>query len=48
VLDASAALAYFFHEPGWDLVRDLLDSQQVAMSTVNLSEVVARLTDAVG
>ena len=39
-LDASALLAYLFHEPGWELVRGYLPSS--LLSSVNLSEVLAR------
>jgi PIN domain nuclease of toxin-antitoxin system len=42
VLDASALLALLNDEPGVDLVRKLLPD--AAMSTVNLAEVVTRLS----
>ncbi len=45
VLDASALIACVHHEPGEEVVTGaLLDG--AVMSSVNLSEVVARLTDA--
>ncbi len=43
VLDASAVLALLHSEPGADSVREVLAN--AAISAVNLSEVVARLTD---
>jgi PIN domain nuclease of toxin-antitoxin system len=43
VLDASALLAYFLKEPGHDRVGEAIGRGAV-MSTVNLSEVVAKLT----
>lgn len=39
-LDASAALAYLFQEPGAERVAALLDDS--CMSTVNLAEVIGR------
>ncbi len=39
-LDASAALAYLFREPGADRVAALLDDS--CLSTVNLAEVIGR------
>ncbi|MBE3577908.1 MAG: type II toxin-antitoxin system VapC family toxin [Limnochordales bacterium] len=44
VLDASALLAYLFDEPGAETVAEALASG-VAMSAVNLSEVLAKLED---
>lgn len=44
VLDASALLALIFDEPGAEFVREVLRDGAL-MSTVNLSEVVARLMD---
>lgn len=44
VLDASALLACVHHEPGEEVVIDALLAGAV-MSSVNLSEVVARLSD---
>lgn len=43
VLDASAVLLLIFNEPGAERVRKHLDS--AAISAVNLSEVVATLTE---
>ena len=43
VLDASALLALLQGEPGSDVVTDLLPGS--VMSAVNLSEVIAKLTD---
>jgi len=43
VLDASAVLALVGAEPGWERVAEALP--QAVLSTVNLSEVVAKLTD---
>ncbi len=43
VLDASALLAAFFDEPGADVVAERMNG--ALMSAVNLSEVVAKLTD---
>jgi PIN domain nuclease of toxin-antitoxin system len=43
VLDASALLAYFLNEPGHNIVGQAIGSGSI-MSTVNLSEVVAKLT----
>jgi ribonuclease VapC len=42
VLDASAVLALLNQEPGADLVQEMLS--QAVISTVNLTEVVTRLT----
>lgn len=42
-LDASALLAFLRQEPGGDVVANLLDRS--AISTVNLSEVVAKLAE---
>ena len=44
MLDASAALAMMLGEAGGDQVRDRLGASQI--STVNLSEVVAKLQEA--
>lgn len=44
VLDASALLACVHHEPGEEVVIDAL-LRGAVMSSVNFSEVVARLTD---
>ena len=44
VLDASALLACVHHEPGEEAVIDVL-LRGAVMSSVNFSEVVARLTD---
>ena len=44
VLDASALLAFLQQEPGADIVAGILD--RCAMSTVNLSEAVAKLAEA--
>lgn len=43
VLDASALLALLQHEPGSDVVANLLP--RAVISAVNLSEVVAKLAD---
>jgi PIN domain nuclease of toxin-antitoxin system len=43
VLDASALLAFLNEEPGSEVVASYLD--RAAMSAVNLSEVVAKLTE---
>lgn len=43
VIDASALLAAFFDEPGADVVAERMSG--ALMSAVNLSEVVAKLTD---
>lgn len=40
VLDASAFLAFLFHEPGWDLVAARIGSS--CISAVNLSEVIGK------
>lgn len=45
VLDASALLALINQEPGSELVAEYIENGAV-MSTVNLSEVVAKLSDA--
>ena len=45
VLDASALIALLYGEPGGDRVADALD-RGAAISTVNLAEVVGRLSDA--
>ena len=45
ILDASALLAYIHDEEGADRVEDVL-SGDVAISAVNLSEVISKLTDA--
>ncbi len=44
VLDASAALAIFKHEPGDDIVRRHVPGS--VMSAVNVAEVVGKLVDA--
>jgi len=46
VLDASALLASLRRESGAAVVEDLLSGPGATMSTVNLSEVVARLIEA--
>jgi PIN domain nuclease of toxin-antitoxin system len=43
VLDASAVLALINREPGWEAVAEMLDT--AVISTVNISEVVAKLAD---
>lgn len=43
VVDASAILALVNAEPGWERVRDALES--AVISAVNLSEVVAKLAE---
>ena len=45
VLDASALLAFFSNEPGSEQVAQLI-MDGVIMSTVNLSEVIAKLSEA--
>jgi PIN domain nuclease of toxin-antitoxin system len=42
VLDASALLALFHSEPGWDAVQAVLGES--AVSAVNLTETIAKLT----
>ena len=43
ILDASAVLAFFHREPGTETVRSVLENS--AISTVNLSEVIAKLVE---
>lgn len=43
VLDASAVLAYLQREPGFESVRDALETG-AAISAVNLAEVLGRIT----
>jgi ribonuclease VapC len=43
VLDASAVLAVFLHEKGWDTVAE--EFKNARMSAVNASEVLTRLVD---
>ncbi len=43
ILDASAVLAFFHREPGAETVRSILEDS--AISTVNLSEVIAKLVE---
>lgn len=43
VLDSSAVLAHLWNEPGGDLAGDVLHNGKI--STVNLSEVIAKLHD---
>ena len=45
VLDASALLAYLWHEPGHDTVAQHIEQSKVLMSSVNLSEVLSRAAD---
>lgn len=45
VLDASAFLAYLWREPGWQTVESLIAEHIVAMSVVNVSEVIAKALD---
>ena len=45
VLDASAVLVWLFDEPGQERVEAALAHDECLMSAVNLSEVVAKLTD---
>ena len=45
VLDSSAFLAYLWQEPGWQTVENLMLEQRVAMSVVNVSEVIAKALD---
>lgn len=42
VLDASAALAFLFREPGHERVAEIVNDSR--MSTVNLAEVLSRFT----
>lgn len=42
VLDTSAVLAYFWQEPGWERVADLLTGKDHAISSVNLAELVGK------
>jgi PIN domain nuclease of toxin-antitoxin system len=43
ILDASAMLAFLNQEPGSEVIAQCLDT--AVMSTVNLSEVIAKLTE---
>ncbi|MFZ4806311.1 MAG: type II toxin-antitoxin system VapC family toxin [Hyphomicrobiaceae bacterium] len=43
VLDASAILAVFLHEPGWDAVAEQM--REAAISAVNFAEVLSTLSD---
>ena len=43
ILDASAVLAFLHREPGAESVRSILEDS--AISTVNLSEVIAKLVE---
>jgi ribonuclease VapC len=45
VLDASALLALIQNEAGANLVKDAITQGQAVISSVNLSEVVAKLTE---
>lgn len=42
VLDASAALALLFREPGSEVIERYLDDREATISAVNLSEVLAK------
>lgn len=43
ILDASAVLAIFLHEPGWDIAAKVI--RQARISTVNVTEVLTKLID---
>ena len=45
VLDASAVLAWILHEPGAERVRQLMQTGDCLISSVNAAEVVAKLAD---
>lgn len=45
VFDSSAILAIYYNEPGKKKVRSLLDKSEPLISTVNLSEVFAKLLE---
>ncbi len=45
VMDASAILAILRGEPGYDYVQELLDSEECAISSVNVAEVGSKLID---
>ena len=45
VMDASAILAILRGEPGCDYVQELLDSEECAISSVNMAEVGSKLID---
>lgn len=45
VLDASAVIAYLQQEPGWPRVESLIHEQRCLLLTVNLAEVLSRLSD---
>jgi PIN domain nuclease of toxin-antitoxin system len=42
VLDTSAILAYFWQEPGWEMVADILSQKNHVVSSVNLAELVGK------
>lgn len=42
VLDTSAILAYFWQEPGWEKVADILSQKSHVVSSVNLAELVGK------
>jgi ribonuclease VapC len=45
VLDASAVIAYLQQEPGWSRVESLIQEQRCHLLTVNLAEILSRLSD---
>jgi ribonuclease VapC len=45
VMDASAILAILRGEPGCDYVQELLESEECAISSVNMAEVGSKLID---
>lgn len=45
VLDSSAFLAYLWKETGWQTVETLIAEHLVAMSVVNVSEIIAKAID---
>ncbi len=45
LLDSSAVLAYLQREPGWEAVEPALLAAQACISTVNLAEAIAKLSD---
>lgn len=45
LLDSSAVLAYLQREPGWETVEPVLLADQACISTVNLAEAIAKLSD---
>lgn len=46
VFDTSAILAFFWQEPGWERVNEILESGHHSISAVNHAELAGKIVDA--